>query len=64
MAHSGALGLDLVTGGFGPPPLRIGWWPLAGALAVVVVALVAAVLVEGAIRRRDRLGEVLRVGER
>ena len=33
-------------------------------LAVVAVALVVAVLVEGAVRRRDRLGEVLRVGER
>ncbi|HWJ83900.1 MAG TPA: FtsX-like permease family protein, partial [Cellulomonas sp.] len=61
---SGALGLELVTGGYGPPALRVGWWPVVGACAVVAVALVVTVLVEGAVRRRDRLGEVLRVGER
>jgi len=61
---SGALGLELATGGFGPPALRVGWWPVVGAVAVIMVALVVAVLVEGAVRRRDRLGEVLRVGER
>ena len=33
-------------------------------VAIVAVALVVTVLVEGAVRRRDRLGEVLRVGER
>ena len=61
---SDALGLELVTGGFGPPALRIAWWPIVGAVAVVAVALAVAVLVEGAIRRRDHLGDVLRVGER
>ena len=40
------------------------WWPIVGAVAAVTVALVVAVLVEGATRRRDQLGDVLRVGER
>jgi putative ABC transport system permease protein len=31
---------------------------------VVLLALLVAVLVESVVRRRDRLGEVLRVGER
>ncbi|ROS23038.1 FtsX-like permease family protein [Cellulomonas sp. PhB150] len=61
---SGALGLELATGGFAQPPLRIGWWPVLGAVAVIAVALVVTVLVESAVRRRDKLGEVLRVGER
>lgn len=61
---SAALGLELATGGYGPPVLRIGWWPLLGAVVTVTVALVVTVLVEGAVRRRDKLGEVLRVGER
>lgn len=61
---SGALGLELATGGFGPPALRVGWGPIVGAVAVVAVALVVTVLVESAVRRRDKLGEVLRVGER
>ena len=63
-ASSAALGLELATGGYGPPALRIGWWPLLGAVVTVTVALVVTVLVEGAVRRRDKLGEVLRVGER
>ncbi|GEL94909.1 FtsX-like permease family protein [Cellulomonas composti] len=61
---SGALGLDVATGGLRPPATSVGWWPLVAAVAAVVVALVVAVLVESAVRRRDRLGEVLRVGER
>lgn len=61
---SGALGLELATGGFGPPALRVGWWPIVGAVAVVAAALLVTVLVESAVRRRDKLGEVLRVGER
>ena len=36
----------------------------SGAAVVVLVALAVAVAVESAVRRRDRLGEVLRVGER
>jgi len=61
---TGALGLQLAAGGYGPPALRVGWWPVAAAAAVLVVALVVSVAVERVVRRRDRLGEVLRVGER
>ena len=61
---TGALGLQLAAGGYGPPALQVGWWPVAAAAAVLVVALVVSVAVERVVRRRDRLGEVLRVGER
>lgn len=61
---TGALGLDLVTGAAEATTLQVTWVPIVGAAAVVLVALAAAVVVESAVRRRDRLGEVLRVGER
>ncbi|GIG19616.1 hypothetical protein Cch01nite_03400 [Cellulomonas chitinilytica] len=61
---TGALGLDALAGAPGAARLRVDWLPVAGAALVVLVALVVAVLVESAVRRRDRLGEVLRVGER
>ncbi|MBO3086492.1 FtsX-like permease family protein [Cellulomonas fengjieae] len=61
---TGALGLDLLTGDPAATGLVVTWVPIAGASAVVLVALAAAVMVESAVRRRDRLGEVLRVGER
>ncbi|WP_456844305.1 FtsX-like permease family protein [Cellulomonas sp. P5_C6] len=60
----GALGLDLVTGAAEATVLQVTWVPIVGAAAVVLVALAVAVVVESAVRRRDRLGEVLRVGER
>ena len=59
-----ALGLDVATGGSHAPPLVIGWWPLLAAGVTVAGALVVAVVVESAARRGDRLGDVLRVGER
>ncbi|MGC5167245.1 FtsX-like permease family protein [Luteimicrobium sp. DT211] len=60
-----SLGLDVATGLPGAVvSLAVSWVPLALAAAVVGVSLVAAVHVESAVRRRDRLGEVLRVGER
>ena len=61
---TGALGLGLLTGDPAATALQVTWVPVVGAAAVVLVALAAAVLVESAVRRRDRLGEVLRVGER
>ncbi|WP_421732586.1 FtsX-like permease family protein [Cellulomonas sp.] len=61
---TGALGLDLLTGHPEATALQVTWVPVVGATAVVLVALAVAVVVESAIRRRDRLGEVLRVGER
>jgi putative ABC transport system permease protein len=59
-----SLGLDVATGRPGAVALAVSWVPVAVAVAVVAVALVAAVRVESATRRRDRLGDVLRVGER
>ncbi|MET0789649.1 MAG: FtsX-like permease family protein [Cellulomonas sp.] len=61
---TGALGLDLVTGAAEATALQVTWVPVVGAAAVVLAALAVAVVVESAVRRRDRLGEVLRVGER
>ncbi|MEZ0447967.1 FtsX-like permease family protein, partial [Cellulomonas sp. ICMP 17802] len=61
---TGALGLDLVTGDPAATTLQVTWVPIVGAAAVVLAALGVAVVVESAVRRRDRLGEVLRVGER
>lgn len=57
------LGLESLTGG---PAARtvLALWAVAVAGVALVVALVVAVAVEQAVRRRDRLGEVLRVGER
>ncbi len=60
----GALGLVVATGGSQAPPLTLGWWPVLAAVLTVAGALVVAVVVEGAVRKRDRLGDVLRVGER
>lgn len=59
----GALGLDVLVGGVGLPPLAVA--PDAiGLLALGATALLlAAALVEVAAHRRDRLSEVLRVGE-
>lgn len=59
-----ALGLQRLTGEPGGTSVGTTWWPVAAAGAALTVALVVAVLVEQAVRRRDRLGEVLRVGER
>lgn len=61
---TGALGLDLLTGHPAATSLQVTWVPIVGAAAVVLAALAIAVAVESAVRRRDRLGEVLRVGER
>ncbi len=63
-ALTDALGLDLLTGAPGTAELQLSWWPVVGAAAVVALSLVVAVLVESAAHRRERLGEVLRVGER
>ncbi|WP_309135370.1 FtsX-like permease family protein [Cellulomonas sp.] len=57
------LGLESLTGG---PAARTvpALWSVSVAGGALLVALVVAVAVEQAVRRRDRLGEVLRVGER
>jgi len=58
-----ALGLGLLTGGTGQPGLRIDPWTVvlvvAGSLALCAIAIVVDVVSH----RRDRPGDVLRVGE-
>ena len=61
---TGALGLELVTGAAEATRLQVTWAPIVGAAVVVLASLVLAVVVESAVRRQDRLGEVLRVGDR
>lgn len=63
-ALMGALGLELLTGHPAATSLQVTWVPIVGATVVVLGSLAVAVGVESAVRRRDRLGEVLRVGER
>ncbi|GIG40430.1 FtsX-like permease family protein [Cellulomonas phragmiteti] len=60
----GTLGLRWVTAAPGDVPMTPTWWPVLLAAGALVVALVVAVTVEQAVRRRQRLGEVLRVGAR
>lgn len=57
-----ALGLSGFTGGL-PAPVHLDPFLVAGVPLLVVVALVAALCVEGLVNRRMRLGEVLRLGE-
>ncbi|MBF0688921.1 MAG: hypothetical protein IR158_14285 [Cellulomonas sp.] len=59
-----ALGLSWVTAAPGHVPIELTWWPVLVAAGALAVALLVAVLVEQAVRRRERLGEVLRVGAR
>ncbi|QXG77725.1 hypothetical protein KUM42_09625 [Modestobacter sp. L9-4] len=55
------LALRLLTGQFGPPALVVPWAVPLVAVPLVLVVL-AVVAVESSARRRERLGEVLRVG--
>lgn len=59
-----ALGLQRLTAQPTGTDVAVTWWPVAAAVAALLVATGVAVVVEQAVRRRDRLGEVLRVGER
>jgi putative ABC transport system permease protein len=56
----GPLALRLVTGQTGDPAVVLAWWAVApvGLVAVTVLVVVA---VESSARRRERLGQVLRV---
>lgn len=58
-----AMGLRQLAGGLGDPPPTISAGLIAGLAGAAVALLLIAVLVEIAVRRRDRLSEVLRVGE-
>jgi putative ABC transport system permease protein len=57
-----ALGLDRFTAG-GPATVHFDPLLVAGLLALVAVALAVALVLEDAVNRRMRLGEVLRLGE-
>ncbi|MBU2665035.1 ABC transporter permease [Actinoplanes bogorensis] len=62
---AGPLGLRLLTRQASPPTTVTPWWTIeAVTLAVLVVALIGTVAAESATRRRRRLGETLRVGDR
>ncbi|WP_433131013.1 FtsX-like permease family protein [Micromonospora sp. CA-240977] len=59
----GPLDLRLLTGQATDPAAVLPWW-LLGLVSVALLATAAAVVpVESALRRRDRLSEVLRAGE-
>ncbi|MFE9193429.1 FtsX-like permease family protein [Micromonospora sp. NPDC007208] len=59
----GPLDLRLLTGQAADPAAVLPWW-LLGLVSVALLAAVATVVpVESALRRRDRLSEVLRAGE-
>lgn len=58
-----ALGLRNLSGGTANPAPQISLGFIAGLVGVAVGLLLVAVLIEIAVRRRDRLSEVLRVGE-
>ncbi len=58
----GPLELRLLTGQAADPAAVLPWW-LLGLVGVALLATAAVVVpVESALRRRDRLSEVLRVG--
>lgn len=59
-----ALGLRRVTGELGSTALVVTAQPFALGLGTAVLALAVSVAAEAAVRRRDRLGDVLRVGDR
>jgi putative ABC transport system permease protein len=55
------LELHRVTGQPSVPALVVPWWA-PGAIVPLVLTVAAVVAVESSRRRRERLGEVLRVG--
>jgi putative ABC transport system permease protein len=58
-----AMGLRELAGGLNNPQPTISPALIGGLVAAAIVLLLVAVLIEVAVRRRDRLSEVLRVGE-
>jgi putative ABC transport system permease protein len=59
-----ALGLAWLTGSAAGATVAVVAWPVLVAVAVLTAATLVAVGIEEGLRRRERLGEVLRVGER
>ncbi len=58
-----SLGLGVLAGGLYVPQTAISWSFMGAVVGAAAVVLAIAVLVEVLLRRRDRLAEVLRVGE-
>jgi putative ABC transport system permease protein len=56
------LGLRTLTGQTSEPSIVVPWWLLGATSIALFVALVVQVAAEAAVRRRRRLGDVLRVG--
>ncbi|MDQ7904068.1 ABC transporter permease [Phytohabitans sp. ZYX-F-186] len=59
---AGPLALRVVVGAEGDPPVAVPWWGIAPLAAAFLAAVAVVVPVEAAVRRRRRLGEVLRAG--
>lgn len=58
-----SFGLETLTGGAQPPALAIAPWVIYAVAAGAVVLALVAMLVEVVAHRRDRISDVLRVGE-
>ncbi|GAB3968951.1 hypothetical protein GCM10027615_21930 [Plantactinospora veratri] len=58
----GPLALRRLTGQITDPALALPWWQLGLFAAALLVAVVSVIRIEFALRRRWRLGEVLRAG--
>lgn len=59
---TGSLALRLLVGWDSDPPLTVPWWTLLPLALVFVAAVPVAGVAEAALRRRQGLGELLRVG--
>jgi putative ABC transport system permease protein len=58
-----ALGLITLSGGLYAPATTVSWWFILWLVVASVIVVAVAVFVEVLLRRRDRVSEVLRVGE-
>jgi putative ABC transport system permease protein len=58
-----SFGLESLAGGVSPPALSIAPWVILGVAGAAIVLALVAMVVEVLAHRRDRLSEVLRVGE-
>ena len=58
-----ALGLRILAGGVGEPALYLDVWTIAGVVAGCLALAAVAIVVDIVAHRRDKPGEVLRVGE-
>jgi len=63
LALSPAMGLQTLTGGFDAPPPVVPAGLVVGLGVAAVASVLCAALTEVILHRRDRLGDVLRVGE-